>query len=115
MTTSRFKDFGSADITTEPLSFKLYGEDFNCKTSLQGKVLLDMVAAASSEDAADAANLVTGFFSKALMAESYERFTALLESDKIVTVEMMGEITSWLVEQYSGRPIAGPTDSLSGQ
>lgn len=115
MTSSRFKDFGSADIVTEPLSFKLYDEEFNCKTSLQGKVLLDMVAAASSEEAGDAAQLVTGFFSKALMPESYERFKTLLESDKIVTVEMMGEITSWLVEQYSGRPTAGPADSLSGQ
>lgn len=115
MTSSRFKDFGSADITTEPLSFKLYDEEFHCKTSLQGKVLLDMVSAANSNDAADAADLVTGFFSKALKPESYERFKALLESDKIVTVEMMGEITSWLVEQYSGRPTAGPTDSLSGQ
>jgi hypothetical protein len=113
--TTRFKDFGAADIVTEPLSFKLYDEEFNCKTSLQGKVLLDMVAAASSDDAGDAANLVTGFFAKALMAESYERFTVLLESDKIVTVETLGEITSWLVEQYSGRPTAGPTDSLSGQ
>jgi hypothetical protein len=113
--TSRFKDFGSTDIVAEPLSFKLYDEEFHCKTSLQGKVLLDMVAAASSEDAGDAANLVTGFFAKALMPESYERFNALLESDKIVTVESLGEITSWLVEQYSGRPTPGPMDSLSGQ
>jgi hypothetical protein len=74
-----------------------------------------MVAAASSENSSDAASLVTGFFGKALMPESYERFNALLESDKIVTVESLGEITSWLVEQYSGRPTAGPTDSLSGQ
>ena len=113
--TSRFKDFGSADVVAEPLSFKLYDEDFNCKTSLQGKVLLDMVAAASSDDAGDAANLVTGFFAKALTPESYARFNILLESDKIVTVETLGEITSWLVEQYSGRPVEGPTDSLSGQ
>jgi hypothetical protein len=115
MTSSRFKDFGSAEVVMEPLSFKLYDEDFHCKTSLQGKVLLDMVAAATSQDAGDAAQLVSGFFSKALMPESYERFKVLLESEKIVTVELMGEITSWLVEQYSGRPSEGPTDSLSGQ
>lgn len=113
--TSRFKDFGSAEIVTEPLSFKLYDQEFQCKTSLQGKVLLDMVAAANSEDAGDAANLVSGFFNKALMPDSYDKFTALLESEHIVPVEMLGEIASWLVEQYSGRPSTGPTDSLSGQ
>jgi hypothetical protein len=45
MTTSRFKDFGSGgDVNTQPLSFKLYGEDFQCKTALQGKVLYPSTA-----------------------------------------------------------------------
>lgn len=117
MTTDRFKDFGSgSDVNTQPLSFKLYGEDYQCKTALQGKVLLDMVADSGSESNGMATALIDKFFAKVLLPESFERFLKLVEDpSKIVTVEKLGEITSWLVEQYSSRPISGPEDSQSGQ
>ena len=78
---------------------------------------MDMVATAQSgNESAIANNLIETFFSKALIEESLVRFNALLEdSEKIVTVETLGELTSWLVEQYSSRPTPGPEDSLSGQ
>jgi hypothetical protein len=117
MTTARFKDFGSGgDVNTQPLSFKLYGEDFECKTALQGKVLLDMVADAGSDSNGMASALIEKFFAKVLLPESFDRFLKLVEDpSKIVTVEKLGEITSWLVEQYSSRPIQGLEDSQSGQ
>ena len=117
MTTSRFKDFGSGgDINTQPLSFKLYGEDFQCKTALQGKVLLEMVSDAGSDANGMAAALIDKFFAKVLLPESLDRFLKLVnDPNKIVTVEKLGEITSWLVEQYSSRPIPGLEDSQSGQ
>jgi hypothetical protein len=117
MTTGRFKDFGSGgDINTQPLSFKLYEEDFQCKTALQGKVLLDMVADAGSDSSGMATALIDKFFAKVLLPESLDRFLKLVDDpSKIVTVEKLGEITSWLVEQYSSRPIPGLEDSQSGQ
>ena len=117
MTNQRFRDFGAGDSISEPLSFKLHGEEFHCKPALQGKVLLDMVATAQSgNDSAIANNLIETFFAKALIEESLVRFQVLLEDpEKIVTVETLGELTSWLVEQYSSRPTQGPGDSLSGQ
>lgn len=115
--TTRFKDFGTGgEVNVAPLSFKLHGEEFHCKPSLQGKALLDMVANAKNGDAEDVSHTITHFFSKALVEESYQRFLALLDHpDKIVTIESLGEITSWLVEEYSGRPSSGPEQSLSGQ
>ena len=108
MTADRFKDFGSgSDVNTQPLSFKLYGEDFQCKTALQGKVLLDMVADSGSESNGMATALIDKFFAKVLLPESFERFLKLVEDPS--------KITSWLVEQYSSRPISGPEDSQSGQ
>ena len=117
MTTSRFKDFGSGgDVNTQPLSFKLYGEDYQCKTALQGKVLLDMVADSGSDSNGMATALIDKFFAKVLLPESFERFLKLVEDpSKIVTVEKLGEITSWLVEQYSSRPTSGLEHSQSGQ
>lgn len=116
MTTGRFKDFGTGPQNAEPLSFKLYEEEFHCHPSLQGKVLLDMVNTASNANESVAGALITEFFEKALLVESYARFQNLLEDkEKIVTVEMLGQITAWLVEQYSGRPQQGPEQSQSGQ
>ena len=117
MTNPRFRDFGAGDSISEPLSFKLHGEEFHCKPALQGKVLLDMVATAQSgNESAIAAGMIENFFAKALLEESLTRFRVLLDDpNKIVTVETLGELTAWLVEQYSGRPMQGPEDSLSGQ
>lgn len=116
MSDKRFRDFGSGNSITEPLSFSIHGEEFHCRPALQGKVLLDMVASANAEDSAVAANLVDSFFAKALLPESLERFNNLLtDKDKIVSVETLGEIAGWLTEQYSGRPQQGPEHSASGQ
>ena len=115
--TARFKDFGSGEgLNQDPISFKLHGEDFHCYKNLQGNVLLDLVAKATSGNAGDAAATVREIFSKALEPESYERFSKLIDDpNKVVTVETLGSITGWLVEQYSGRPTSGPEQSQSGQ
>jgi hypothetical protein len=115
--TTRFKDFGTGSLTaTEPVSFKLYGEDFQCRTALQGKAILEMAALSSGENAGDAAAAIGKFFEKALQEESYERFQKLLDDpDKIVSVESLAEISGWLIEQYSSRPISGPEQSVNGQ
>jgi hypothetical protein len=115
--TNRFKDFGDGGLVlAEPISFKLHGQDFNCKPAIQGKVLLDMVTTAASDDQGAATAVIMNFFDATLTPESKVAFDALLQTeDKIVTVEVLGEITAWLVEQYSGRPQPGPEHSASGQ
>jgi hypothetical protein len=115
--TNRFKDFGAGgNVNTAPLSFKLHGEEFKCRTSIQGKTLLDIVANADSEDGAGIAKTISRFFELTLLPEDYPRFDALLQNpDKIVTVETLGDITSWLVEEYSSRPTQQPEPSSSGQ
>ena len=115
--TTRFKDFGTGGlVATEPVSFKLYGENFECRTALQGKAILEMASLSSGENSGDAASAISKFFEKALKEESYERFQKLLDDpDKIVSVESLAEISGWLVEQYASRPISGPEQSVSGQ
>jgi hypothetical protein len=117
--TNRFKDFGAGGdgVNKDPLSFKLYDEEFHCRPAIQGKVLLDMVSGAEEgELGSGAAKVINDFFSTVLLDESYERFDTLLQDpEKIVTVETLGEITAWLVEEYTGRPTQQPEPSLSGQ
>ena len=110
--TTRFKDFGAGDVDETPLSFKLHDEEFHCRPAIQGATLLKMVTEAESDDGATVANVITSFFSKTLMPESYERFDVLInDPDRIVTVETLGEISGWLVEEYTKRPTKEPERS----
>lgn len=114
--TNRFKDFGGTVVEQTPLSFKIHGEEFHCRTAIQGKVLLNLVANSDESDGAAVAKTINDFFELTLMPESLERFNALLaDPEKIVTVETLGEITAWMVEQYSLRPTQQPEPSSSGQ
>lgn len=108
---AKFKDFGSgtAPVATEVISFKIYDEEFNCLPALQGKVLLGFVAESASTDPIVQSQIIEKFFDYVLTDESLERFNTLLTSkDKIVSVETLGEILSWVVEQYTDRPEEQP-------
>lgn len=107
---TRFKDFGSGDgLVVEPLSFKLYGEEFHCLPQVQGKLLLDLVSDSSDSDAVKSAAVIDKFFQYVLTDESHERFEKMLTAkDTIVSVETLAEITGWLVEEYTNRPEEQP-------
>jgi hypothetical protein len=107
---AKFRDFGSPVVeNATPISFKIFDEEFNCVPVMPGKVMLDMVAKSSSSDAAEQAAIINDFFSTVLTAESLVRFNALLvDKDRVVTTETLGEITGWLVEQYADRPEEQP-------
>lgn len=115
---SKFKDFGSGTSSAEKetISFKLYGQEFSCLPELQGKVLLGFVASSTEEDPAAQAKAIEAFFEYVLTAESLIEFNLLTTSkDKIVSVETLSEIISWIVEQYTDRPEEQPEDSQPGQ
>ena len=115
---ARFKDFGSgSDTPTEPISFKIHGEEFSCREAMQGKILLDLVAkSADTENPAAAADVINDFFKVVLVPESYERFISLTtDPDRIVDVDTLTQIVGWLVEQYSDRPTSRPEVLPAGQ
>lgn len=109
---TRFKDFGSGlSQEVEPLSFKLHDEEFHCVPQMQGQVLLELVSNADSEDPVKSAMLMGDFFKNVLKDESYERFDALLrDKERIVSVDTIAEIISWLMESYTNRPNQQPED-----
>jgi hypothetical protein len=110
---TRFKDFGSGstDSNVEPLSFKIYDQEFRCVPQIQGKLLISLVSTSSSEDPIKAAQTITSFFDYVLLKDDKERFNELLESpDTIVSVETLSEIVAWLIEEYTNRPNQQPED-----
>ena len=110
---TKFKDFGAGTDTTtsEAITFQIHGETFECIKAVQGRVLLQLVADSGSNDPVVQSAIIDKFFSHVLVEESLERFNILLtDKYKIVTVETLGEITGWLIEQYSDRPEEQPED-----
>jgi hypothetical protein len=110
--TARFKDFGSTDTeNSEPLSFKIHGEDFKCVPNIQGKTLMNLVASTEDMETNPSKGMqaINGFFDAVLEDESLERFNLLLvDKKKIVSVETLSEIVGWLMEQYTNRPEEQP-------
>jgi hypothetical protein len=111
---AKFKDFGGAGKRkkkTEPISFKLYEEEFHCVSEIQGQVLLEFAAKSSSDDPGSSASIIADFFGSVLTDESYKRFSVLVkDKEKVVPVETLAEITSWLMEAYTERPNQQPED-----
>jgi hypothetical protein len=114
---SRFKDFGSGTSKpVEPISFKLHNEEFTCRSAIQGRVLLDLVAKSANTNPSETADAINNFFKVVLTDESYARFDALaVDPDRIVSMDTIGDIIEWLVEQYSDRPTSRPEVSSSGE
>ena len=110
---ARFKDFGSGDsVNAEPIVFKLYGEEFTCIPSIQGKVLLEIVSDSASEDVVKSSAVTLRFFRSVLTHESMLRFDALLDSkETVVSLETLTDISAWLIEEYTSRPEAQPEAS----
>lgn len=109
---TRFKDFGAGTAEdAAPISFKLYDEEFHCVKSVQGKLLLEIVADANSNDTSKSSLIISKFFESVLLDESNKRFQKLLDDkEKIVSVETLAEITGWLIEEYTSRPEEQPED-----
>ena len=107
---NRYKDFGKGgDVTKEPLSLKLYGEDFGCVPQIQGKFMLELIKNANGDDGAATARVIDDFFGHVLLEESKVRFDALLvDKEKVVTVETLSEIVGWLIGEYGNRPEEQP-------
>lgn len=114
---ARHKDFsGGTNIDEfEPLTFTLNGEKFTCVPAIQGSVILEFVANADGDSGGSAAKALYKFFEDCMEPEEYQRFDALLRNPKvIIDMSLIGEIASWLVEEYTNRPTKQPESSSSG-
>lgn len=114
---ARFKDFGTPFNMedAEPISFKLYGETFECFPEMQGKTLLEFIQLTQSDDTTDAALAMELFFQKVLKPESAARFESLAKDpERIVSVQTLAEIVGWIMEEYSNRPTQGSEQSSTG-
>jgi hypothetical protein len=99
----------------EPVEFDLNDKHFTCKSAVQGAVLLDFVARADSDEGGKAAGALYGFFKDCMEEGEYARFMEYLNDPKIIfDMAEIGDIASWLVEEYTARPTEPSEPSASG-
>ena len=103
----RYRSFTSkstSDEKIEAITFDLLSESFEARPRLQGAVILEFLSVIDDGSSASAAQLLT-LIKAALVEESWTRFDALIHNpDTIVEIETIGEIVSFLVEEYTSRP-----------
>ena len=104
---AKFRDFGNGGdgVPKEPISFKLWDQEFHCVPAIQGRLLLDIVSDSSSEDVSKSSQVMDKFFNAVLKPESKKEFDEILsDQEKITSLETLTEIVAWLMEEYSNRP-----------
>jgi hypothetical protein len=104
---AKFRDFGNGGdgAPKEPISFKLWDQEFHCVPAIQGRLLLDIVSDSSSEDVSKSSQVMDKFFNAVLKPESKKEFDEILsDQEKITSLETLTEIVAWLMEEYSNRP-----------
>lgn len=105
----RHKSFAPKVEEAEPITFTILDEEFEAYPQLQGAVIVELLAGLADTgeegNGAAAASLLTNVFEFALKPESLERFKKLThDPERIVDLETLSEIVSWLMEEYTDRP-----------
>ena len=114
----RTRNFGAAKSVSEfpPLEFVLNNDTFKCRPAVPGRVILQFVADADSDEGGKAALAIDQFLKSSMVETEYARFKTLVDDpDTIVSMETLGEIVGWLVEEYTARPSQAPSSLDSGR
>jgi hypothetical protein len=81
---------------------------------MQGVALTDMVAALK-ENQMFVASQIVEFIGQCLIEEDVPRFRKLTHSkDVVIQLDLLGNIMTWLVEEYANRPTEAPSGSPNG-
>lgn len=104
----------------KPVYFKIDDDTFHCVEALAPDTLQDIMKmirtetdASETDRAAAVLGKLRGIFQLFLLEESFEVFASRLgNSRKPIDVGQLLDITSWIVEVYTGRPTT-PSESSS--
>ena len=118
------RDFDAAraerERKTEPVTFRLGGEDFTCVLAPSVGDALDLADAPEPEASLiGSVRAIVRFVDKMLVAGDRERFAALIRQmdtphGPINSYDLI-ELGVWLGEEYGGRPTEPSTESWDGR
>lgn len=97
------------------LSFDIAGEQFNCATFVPGSVLMQHQARLTSSDAHVQATELLTMWDDVLGGEA-ERFRKFVDDPaNLVSLQDLGEILEWALEQLTERPTRPSSRSSRGR
>lgn len=89
----------------EPIEFELEGETFEAYGQVPGAVLLEFIAASSSEDSTGTAGAILAYLKSSMNRENFKRFDKLIrDPEKVIQLQVLADIVAYLVEERSSRP-----------
>lgn len=90
-------------------TFQLGGQMFQCKNRLTGKAAIQLGRLTTSDDLGE----VLDFIRRVLKKGQAEQLDAVLDDDDegLYDIEFFGDLISYIVEGYSGRPTPESSDS----
>jgi hypothetical protein len=116
--TIKEKAFGGSPIPggVPPMIMTINDQQFRVRGSISGLRLLMLIKAMDgSSDDTDSATEMIKFIEFAALTEDRDRLmNYLLESDPPVPLTTLTEIITWLIGEYSGKPIESPEPSSGG-
>lgn len=112
----RTRSFGSpTPVGVEPLLLQVNDQKFKVRGAMSGVRLLNLVRAMDGTGDNDSASEMLKFIETSLLVEDRERgMHYLTESDPPVTLTVLTEIITWLIECYSGKATESSTSSALG-
>lgn len=112
----RHKDFTKKQ-KLEPVTFTLDGDTFHCVRKMPGGMIKKIAALGNIENKSveQKINTFIDILKDLLLDDSYEIFNGRI-NDKMnpIDIEEMSDIIEWLIEVYTGRPLAQSSESVDG-
>lgn len=103
----RFRNFGEAVRASDlpPLEFELCGRLYHCAPAMNSKKLMGFVKRADDAGGSSAGDVIHDFIHEVILSEDREAWDALMDSDDyIIDIQLVSDVVSWLIENYSNRP-----------
>lgn len=104
-----------AESTEDPITFSIDGETYHCvpKPSWQA---IEMISYAKTAEIDKAVIKLGEFYRALIVEEDLESFEKILgRKQNPVDLELLVDITTYLVEAYTGRPTRPPSGSPAGR
>lgn len=102
-------------VRNDRITFELADKEFKCRAVLPGWLLLKFVAMSATDKRGSDAGALFQFFRDVLEPASYDEFETLVSGDEyMIEMETLGEISSWLIGEYTNRPTQPQSPSVNG-
>lgn len=109
------KKFTTSPARTGAVEFEIDGTSFQCRAFIPGSVLMEHTSKLAHPNESIAARELLEIWKSLMEPDEYRRFRDYIDSpERMVDLNLLGEILAWAVEELGGRPTQRPSASRRG-